>query len=115
MPSRARRDRGRETEGAVAGFLRDNGFPFAERVGSGAPGADITGTPGVGFEVKARRELNLPAWLRQADQYDGLAVVIHRPDGFGVEKVGLWPMTLRLKDGAELLIDAGYGERDCRL
>ena len=56
------------------------------------------GMPAFAIEVKSRRDLNLPAWLKQAGSRPGLPMVIHRPDGFGYEKLGLWPVTFRLDD-----------------
>jgi hypothetical protein len=115
------RDRARETEDAVTGFLAENGWPQAARVGPFQPGADVTGTPGLRFEVKARRDLRLTEWLEQAGPrpLDGavmigavpklLPVVVHRPDGWGPAKVGLWPATTRLEDLVALLRLAGYG------
>jgi hypothetical protein len=104
-----RRSRGRETEEAVAEVFRDHGWHNAFKVGSGAPGKDLLGCPGLSCEVKSRRDLNLPAWLRQAAKYDGLPFVIHRPDRFGPRSVGIWPMTFMVKDGVPLLRRAGYG------
>jgi hypothetical protein len=117
------RDRARETEDAVTGFLAENGWPQAARVGPFQPGADVTGTPGLRFEVKARRDLRLTEWLEQAgprqpqDARLGsvmpaeLPIVVHRPDGWGPAKVGLWPATTRLEDLVALLRNAGYGWR----
>jgi hypothetical protein len=94
--------RGRETEQAVADYLAASGFSGAGRVPAGMPGSDVTGIP-FSCEVKARRGLDIPAWLRQAERRDGLAVLVHRPDGMGVESVASWPMTMRLSTGADLL------------
>lgn len=105
----SRKARGRQSEKAVAAYLALNGWPYAEAVGSGTPGADITGTPGVAIEVKARRDLNLTGWLRQACARPGVAMVCHRPDGYGPATVADWPVTMRLADVVTLLRAAGYG------
>src|SRR5215475_9682074 len=42
-----------ETQHTAAAFLRGRGWPYAEAVGNGRPGADVTGTPGLSVEVKA--------------------------------------------------------------
>ena len=59
----ARKRRGRQSEHVVADYLRRNGFDFAEAVGAGRSGTDVTGTPGIDWEVKARRGLNLAGLL----------------------------------------------------
>lgn len=88
-------------------------FPFAESAGSGRPGRDILGTPGLAVEVKARRGLDVPAWLRQAvkeaEKTADLPLLIWRPDGMGPQTVDLWPMTMPFGIGRELLREAGYG------
>lgn len=105
----SRVQRGRQTEELVAQYLREHGWVNAERVPASLPGADITGTPGLSIEVKARRGLDIPAWLKQASSRPGLPILIHRPDGFGPERLNIWPMTLPLDIGVELLKAAGYG------
>lgn len=110
-PSRHRRRRGAETQRAVATYLAGNGWPYASDAGAGRAGNDILGVPGLAIEVKARRDLDLPAWLRQAsrDHTGGLPLVVHRPDGMGPAAVAEWPVTLRLADAVTLLRAAGYG------
>lgn len=115
------RDRARESEDAVAEFLAGNGWPGARRPGASLPGPDTLSTPGLRFEIKARRDLRLTTWLEQAGPRpadgavmtdavpDPLPIVVHRPDGWGPAKVGLWPATMRLEDLAALLRLAGYG------
>lgn len=110
MTSRARVQRGHETETAVAAYLRENGWPHAEPVGAGRPGSDITGVPGLCVEVKARRDLRLVQWLHQANGTKDVGLVVHRPDGMGLLSVEWWPVTFRLKDAVTLLRDAGYGD-----
>lgn len=108
--SKYRVERGRETEAVVAKWFREYGWPFAEQVGSFRPGPDLTGTPGLAVEIKARRDLQLVSWLRQASQNPGLPMVIHRPDGMGPESVAIWPVTFHLADATRLLRRAGYGD-----
>jgi hypothetical protein len=99
------------TQKVVAEWFQSHGFPNAESTGSGRAGVDILGLIGFAVEVKARRDLNLTAWLRQAakDARVGLPVVIHRPDGFGEASVSSWPVTLTLSDFTTLIHEAGYG------
>lgn len=106
----SRKRRGSETQTAVARWFQGNGWPYAESTGAGRTGSDITGIPGLACEVKARRDLNLLAWLRQAAAGVGLPFVVHRPDGMGPASVAGWPVTLRLEDFTRLLHEAGYGD-----
>jgi hypothetical protein len=95
--------RGRESEEWLAQWFRDNGWKHAERRPAGLPGSDIMGMPAFDVEVKARRELKLTAWLKQGETRPGVSMVIHRPDGFGKEKLALWPVTFRLQDVTPLM------------
>lgn len=107
-----RKRRGMRTQKVVAEALKQAGWPWAESAGAGRPGQDILGTPGLSIEVKARRELRLPQWLRQARKSAGasLPIVIHRPDGMGEKSVDDWPATMRFADLRQLLREAGYGD-----
>lgn len=107
-PSRKRR--GSETQAAVARWFAEHGWPYAESAGSGRQGSDVTGIPGLACEVKARRELRLIPWLRQAAANAGVPFVVHRPDGMGPAAIASWPVTMRFDDFTQLLHDAGYGE-----
>jgi hypothetical protein len=107
--NRTRKRRGAKTQALIAEYLRSRGWPFAEDAGSGRPGADVLGVPGLAIEVKARRDLSLPKWLRQASTRNGLPIVVHRPDGFGPGSIDDWPATLRLTDLVWLLREAGFG------
>jgi hypothetical protein len=105
----SRKRRGSETQATVAQWFQVNGWPYAESAGAGRTGSDVTGIPGLACEVKARRDLNLLAWLRQAAAGEGLPFVVHRPDGMGLAAVASWPVTMRLEDFTGLLHAAGYG------
>ncbi len=112
MSGQSRRARGRESEEAVAEFLRRNGFPYAERRPASLPGSDIVGLAGIDVEVKARRGLDLNALLRQqaARLADGVVPVgVIRPDGAGPATVHRWPAVLPLGMVVSLLLDAGFG------
>ena len=115
MATRAsRKARARATEKAVADYLQYV-FPEAAAVPSALSGSDILHTPGVAVEVKARRDLDLQAWLRQAEKAaspEALPVVVHRPDGLGVTSVDTWPVTMRFYEFMVLLRKAGYGSDD---
>jgi hypothetical protein len=107
-----RKERGRQTEKAVARWFAAHGWPYAEPVGAGRPGADVTGVPGLHVEVKARRDFSPLAWMRQAVKTRGssLPFVVVRPDGMGEQVTGDWPVVIGLADLTELLRKAGYGD-----
>jgi len=110
MTSASRKARSRESEFTVALALQ-RVFPDAVAVASALSGKDILNTPGVAVEVKSRRDLRLPEWLKQASRNAGLEtpVVIHRPDGFGPKTVLDWPVTMTMNHFMALLEEAGYG------
>jgi len=104
-----RKQRGYDSQRIVANRLKDAGWLFAEPVGAGRPGSDVTGVVGIDMEVKARRGLDLPGWMRQAaERTDGLPILVVRPDGFGPASIDDWPMIVQFGRGVELLRDAGY-------
>jgi hypothetical protein len=81
VPSRQRR--GRDTERAVAEYLRDVlGWPDATACDCYAPGPDITGVPW-SVEIKARSRLDIAAGLRQAEEQNPALppLLIVRPNG----------------------------------
>lgn len=91
--SGARRVRGRESERALAAWLRTNGWPDAAPVAAFAAGPDITGTGPWAIEVKARTRLDLPGWLRQAARQapDGARpLLVVRLNGQGTSDPGQW-------------------------
>lgn len=101
----ARVRRGRQSEALVADFLHPV-FPYAERIPASLPGADIMHTPGWAIEVKARRGLDLPGWLKQArGRANGgdVPVLVIRPDGFGPERIDKWAAVVTLGTLLELM------------
>lgn len=107
-----RKNRGRQTEHLVADYLREHGWPYAEAVGAGRPGADITGTPDIAVEVKGRRGFNPKAALEQAEAnaHGRLPFAVLRLDGQGPASIDDWPVVIRLGEFVRLLAEAGYGE-----
>ncbi len=108
--SQHRKQRGRETERIVAEYLRW-WWPYAEPVGAGRPGSDVTGVVGVDIEVKARRELDLTGTIRQQSarlRENTLPLAVIRPDGFGPARVAEWPVVMPLSVAVRLLKEAGY-------
>lgn len=112
MTSQHRKHRGYKTQSLLAEYLRTRGWQFAESTGAGRQGSDITGTPAIDWEVKARADFNPQAALKQmADRSkDGvLSVAVLRPNGYGEARIGEWAFVVPLSVGIKLLRDAGYG------
>ena len=105
----ARRQRAHETETVAARWFAANGWPYAEPVGAGRAGSDVTGMPGLCVEVKARRQFRPVEWLRQHAHTGLIPFVVWRPDGMGTASVGSWGVMMRLDDFTSLLKEAGYG------
>lgn len=110
MTSQHRKRRGAETQRLVAAAWREDGWPFCEDAGAGRNGNDLLNTPGLAVEVKARRDYNPLAWMKQAAKSKGLPIVVTRPDGAGETTVDDWPVILRHADLRRLLRLAGYGD-----
>lgn len=66
----AQRDKGTRFESAIAHFLQEKGFTYAERRAlSGVKDrGDITGIPGVVVEAKSVARLDLSGWLDEAEE-----------------------------------------------
>lgn len=109
MPNQSRKHRGLRTQKVIAEYLALNGWPYAESTGAGRTGNDITGTPGLAIEIKARTGFNPMAWVKQAAANPGLPLVMFRPNGMGETTTASWPCIIRLADLITLLRDAGYG------
>ena len=108
-----RKHRGYASQRIVADYLRTHGFPFAEPVGAGRDGTDVTGCIGLDIEVKARRGFNPAAAMRQqAERSDEalLPFAVLRLDGQGPAAIEDWPVVLRLGAFVEVLRDAGWGD-----
>ena len=111
MSANSRRHRGMRTQKLVAEYLAANGWPFAESTGAARQGSDITGTPDLAIEVKARTGFDPLAWVRQAEKSaDGrVPFVVFRCNGQG-EQAGDYPALIRTRDLVALLRQAGYGD-----
>lgn len=112
-PNRARISRGRATNQIGARWYRDNGFPYAEAVTGAMTGRDITGMPACAPEMKATADMpGTPALLqaRRNAHPDDLHWVVWRPNGYGEERVGDWPVLMTLAEHTRLVRLAGYGD-----
>lgn len=116
MSTQSRKARGMRTQLVATHWFQRSGWEHAESAGSGRPGIDILGLPGLSPEVKARRGFNLTGWLKQAinARGNGLPFVIVRPDGMGEKSIAAWPVVLTLADFTDLLREAGYGDPNPR-
>lgn len=104
-----RKARGAETERRFAEHLNANGWPHAQP--ARGKGTDITGTPALAWELKARRGFSPLAWLRQVRAHNaGLPIAVIRPDGLGPAHISEWAAMLRVEDLIQLLHEAGYGD-----
>lgn len=111
MPSQHRKHRGYKSQDIVAQKLVEEGWPYAQSTGAGRSGTDVTGTIGIDWEVKAKKDFNPSAAIKQLkDRSDGeiLPVAVLRLNGQGPATVGDWPAVLRLDDLIRLLKEAGY-------
>jgi hypothetical protein len=105
------RTRGIRLQNALARYLTQ-WWPSAESAGSGRPGTDILGTPGVVWECKTAREFRPLEWCRQAKRHvnGGIdtAVCVYIPDGMGEKSLDGAIAMMTLYDMVELLFEAGY-------
>jgi hypothetical protein len=111
--SQSRKHRGYASQRIVSDWFTVNGWLYAEPVGAGRPGSDITGMPGIDIEVKARRGFDPLAAMRQQEDRASrgdLAFAVLRMDGQGPAVIGSWPVVIRLDTLTELLRAAGYGD-----
>jgi hypothetical protein len=111
MPSQSRKHRGYKSQDILADKLVEEGWPYAKSTGAGRTGTDVTGTIGIDWEVKARKDFNPSAAIKQLkERGDGkiLPIAVLRLNGQGPASIGDWPAVLRLDDLIRLLKEAGY-------
>lgn len=113
MANQGRKHRGYKSQDILAGYLvSTNLFPYALSAGAGRTGSDVTGTPGIDWEVKARKDFNPSAVMKQLKDRDNgnLGIGVLRLNGQGEKNIGDWVCLMRLEDVINLLIKAGYGK-----
>lgn len=110
--SQSRKHRGYKTQDLVAKYLASHGFPYAMSAGAGREGSDITGTPGIDWEVKARTKFDpMGTMKQQANRVsDELPIAVMRLNGQGENSVGSFCVVMRFDELVLLLRKAGYGE-----
>lgn len=107
--------KGTAAETAVARYLQHAGFPYAERraLAGTTDKGDITGTPGLVFEVKNHKSAQPAAWLDEAKRESSNAAADY---GIVIFKrmlrsdPGDWFALLSVADLVRLLRQAGYGD-----
>tara|TARA_R110000803_G_scaffold56935_4_gene114565 strand:- start:616 stop:1062 length:447 start_codon:yes stop_codon:yes gene_type:complete len=105
--------KGRATENQAVDWLRENGYPYAERrrlVGSEDQG-DVTGMPGICVEVKSAAAWKPVQWLRETrvemeNSRSAVGFVMARPKGG--TNVNDWVIMMHPDTLLSLLTDAGW-------
>lgn len=114
MAGRKSRNKGARAERAVVTYLRQHGFPHAERriAGMDDDTGDVTGCPGVVIEVKDHATITLAAYmdqlreeLAQANTEVGAAVVKRR----GQTDPGSWYAVMPFELWVRALRRLGHG------
>lgn len=89
------KEKGTAAESLVVKYLQSTYWPHAERraLSGGLDKGDITGTPGLAWEVKAAKTLCVPAWLRETETERinakaDYATLVIKPQGVGGKNVG---------------------------
>lgn len=112
--------KGTATETAVVRYLRTAGWPGAERraLTGVLDEGDITGTPGLAWEVKARKsvpsDLVIDEWMTETETERRnagveLGVLVVRRPGVGLENARRWWAYLSAVDVATLVnLGAGF-------
>ena len=107
------KQKGTAFETAVVRFLQENGFPYAERapLSGNKDRGDITGTPGLVWECKNHKTLELAKWMQEtlvetvnANADAGILVVKRRGQG----DLGHQYAIVDLATMVWLLKEAGY-------
>lgn len=113
MSSSSRTQRGSASQTIVADALVSDGWPYALPTGAGRQGTDVTGTPGIVWEVKARRDFRPLEAMRQARSHvkaGEVPVNVMRCDGQGPASIDEWPAFVPFGVLRRLLRLAGYGD-----
>lgn len=96
--------KGTAAETAVVNYLREHGWPYAERrsLSGAVDKGDVTGTPGLAWEVKAAGvdnsgspTLKLGPWLTETgieriNANADFGILVIKPFGMGIKNVGGW-------------------------
>jgi hypothetical protein len=103
------KDKGTAAESAVAEYLRNHGWPWAERraLNGSTDKGDITGTPGIVWEVKAARDIKMAEWMAETvvERVNARAehgVLVIKPRGYGTTRIGEWLAAMQHSDFTRL-------------
>ncbi len=102
--SQHRKHRGYKTQKIVAEYFVSNGWEYAQPVGAGRQGSDITGIP-FDVEVKARAKLDLSGLMAQLKERRVLKLGfgVCRLNGQGEKSVGDYVAIMRFEDLINIL------------
>lgn len=101
------KNQGTKAESAFAAYLVDNGWPHAERrsLQGALDKGDITGTPGICWEVKSTSRPDVPysAYLKEClvetvNAKAEFGVVVVKTKGYGYTRVGEWLAVMYVRD-----------------
>ena len=92
------RRKGTAAETAVVTYLRDHGWPYAERrsLNGALDKGDVTGCPGLCFEIKsAGFGIKMSSWLGETaeetvNSKSDFGILVVKPSGLGETRVHLW-------------------------
>lgn len=111
----AAKAKGTAAENAVVEYLRHSHWPNAERRAlSGANDkGDVSGTPGVVWEVKSGSRLAIPEWMAETERERNNAkadygVLVIKPKGLSPRRSYDWWAVMPLWQQVELMHCAGY-------
>lgn len=111
------KQKGTAAETAVVNYMRDHGFPGAERraLNGNADKGDINAGPGLCIEVKAHKRYSIPEWMTETaieaiNARADYGVLIIKPVGVGTTRTADWWCVMSLEQMLNLLRDAGYGD-----
>lgn len=111
--------KGTMAETGLVKFLREHGFPGAERrsLNGSVDLGDITGTPCLAWEVKSQKSYKFPAWIEEAkveakNAKADYGILVVKPNGVGITRAGDWWAVLTVSDITRLLREAGYGDKE---
>ena len=109
MAPRRPRDIGTAAETAVVRYLRDHGFPHAERraLRGARDAGDITGTPGICWSIKGGQAAKSASdglvedWLYELDKqidnsHSVYGILVMQRRGYGPDRAGRWWAITRL-------------------
>lgn len=112
MSSRSKQ-KGSAFEREIVAYLNENGFIHAERrlAGDQFDKGDITGTPGLVWECKNQKRMDLAGWVDEAlverdNAKAAYGAVIHKRRG--TTNCGDYYVTVTLRQWIDLLKEAGW-------